>query len=428
MAKYSSKERLIASILSSSPRVKGWIKKVYVILNYCIYRKNYRYKIFNANLEKILNLIQPLNDCDETFFGYYDKSPENTRGWIIFNETRYTTSKKPSSNNPIWINILNRDTNECIVVGDSFSYNWQQGSRAQWIDENRLIHNYYDRIYKSAIFNIQTQVVTKTFDYPVQDTYKDEYFLSINYSRIMRLRPDYGYRNLPPLSDNEMNRFENDGIWKVDISSGNSSLAVGLKDVVSLSKRNGFDNALHKVNHVMISPDGKRFIFIHRWYVGKQRFDRLIISDFSKMKVLADEKMVSHMCWVDDNTLFGYLRNNGKDAFYFIDINNGNYKECSVLTSLGNGDGHPSCHGKWVTIDTYPDKSLMQHLYLYNILTDDVYNLLEVKHGLNYKGESRCDLHPRFSPDGNRIYFDTVYEGCRKLAYIDVSSIVNKHI
>lgn len=424
MANYSSKERLIASILSSTPRVKGWIKRAYVTLNYCIYRKNYSYKIHDSVNEGELNLVKPLNNRDETFFGYYDKSPENSKGWIIFNETKYPTSRKPSSDSPVWINVFNRFTDECIEVGDSFSYNWQQGSRTQWIDDDRLIYNYFDRTYRSAIFDIRKKAVVKTFDYPVQDTYKDKYFLSINYSRIMRLRPDYGYRNLPLMSDIEMKNLENDGIRKVDISSGDSSLAVSLKDVVSLSKKEVFDNALHKVNHVMISPDGNRFIFIHRWYVGKQRFDRLIVSDFQVMKVLADDKMVSHMCWIDPNTVFGYLRHEGKDGFYYIDINTGEYRACDTLTSIGSGDGHPSCHGEWITFDTYPDKSRMQHLYLYNRITDKVYNLLEVFQAIKYQGESRCDLHPRFSPDGKRIFFDTVYEGSRRLAYIDIVSIV----
>lgn len=142
------------------------------------------------------------------------------------------------------------------------------------------------------------------------------------------------------------------------------------------------------------------------------------------MKVLADDKMVSHMCWIDPNTVFGFLRHEGKDGFYYIDINTGEYRECAALTSLGNGDGHPSCHGEWITVDTYPDKSRMQHLYLYNRNTDKIYNLLEVFQGIKYQGESRCDLHPRFSPDGRRIYFDTVYEGSRRLAYIDIASIV----
>ncbi len=423
MAQFSTKERLIASLLSATPRLKGFIKKIYVTVNYVFYRKNYRSKV-SVHLKQGINLIQPLEEKDETFFGYYDKSPENANGWIIFNETTLRTTKQPSANSPLWINIINRITKECIPIGYSFSYNWQQGSRAQWIDSNRMAYNLFDGSYRCAIYNIKDKSVERLFDYPIQDSYSDKFYLSINYSRIMRLRPDYGYRNLPLLPDNEMNCLDNDGIWKVDIPTGNSSLILSLKDIVNLSWKETFKNALHKVNHVMISPDGEKFIFIHRWYIGKQRFDRLILSNFKKLTVLADENMVSHMCWIDSNTLFGYLRHNGKNGFYYIDINTAEYKECVSLTNLGNGDGHPSVHGEWITIDTYPDKSRLQHLYLYNMVTDKVYKLLEVFQGIKYQGQSRCDLHPRFSPDGKRIYFDTVFEGNRRLAYVDISSLI----
>lgn len=42
MAQFSSRERLIASVLSATPRLKILIKKVYVSLNFVLHRKGYR--------------------------------------------------------------------------------------------------------------------------------------------------------------------------------------------------------------------------------------------------------------------------------------------------------------------------------------------------------------------------------------------------
>jgi len=39
---------------------------------------------------------------------------------------------------------------------------------------------------------------------------------------------------------------------------------------------------------------------------------------------------------------------------------------------------------------------------------------------LKYYEESRCDLHPRFSRDGNKVFFDSVHIGKRKLCYINL--------
>lgn len=427
MAQFSKSERWISSILSSFPLFKGFIKQVYVRVNYIIYRKNYKFRFLFHQIKKIY-LVEPLTKGEETFFGYYDKSPENNNGWIIFNETGLNTYEKPSSNKPIWINAINIQNKSVIPISDSFSYNWQQGCRAQWISSDRLIFNFFNdatQKYNSAVYSISKRQVERKYDLPVQDSFHDDYFLSVNYSRIMRVRPDYGYRNLPFLDEKEMRNLASDGIWKVDYNSGNKNLIVSLQDVVNLQPLSTFKGSLHKVNHVTISPDGNRFIFIHRWYQKGRRFDRLILFDNGCMKVLSDDEMVSHMCWIDDYMLFGYFRHQRIAGFFFININTGEITACDKLNTLDNGDGHPSCYKDWIVIDSYPDKSRMQHLTLYNYKTHVIIPLLELFHPLKNQGESRCDLHPRFSPDGCRIYFDTLYTGTRRLTYIDVSNTIH---
>lgn len=374
--------------------------------------------------DKEINLIEPLTDRQETFFGYYDKSPENSNGYVIFNETASDTKREPTVSKPLWINIINLKSKRVTPIGESFSYTWQQGCRAQWVSPTKLLYNFFEQgIYKCALHDITTSNVVRTYNHPVQDSFYEEYFLSINYARIMNLRPDYGYRNLPLLSDCEMKRLDNDGIWKVDFKTGKGTLIVTLDELYKLEPQATFKDSLHKVNHVMISPDGSGFIFIHRWYVGLRRYDRLVYSDFKTLKVLSAENMVSHMCWIDSDIVFGYLRHDGENGFYFINVATGEFKACPALNNLGNGDGHPSSWGDWIVVDTYPDKSRLQHLYLYNRINGKVIPILEVFQGIKYHGESRCDLHPRFSPDGKKVYFDTVFEDTRRLAYIDVTTI-----
>lgn len=425
MTNFSSRERLIARLLSRVPFLKGTVKSIYIKICYIFNRKNYRFKIHLNQIRKV-SVIDPIESADETFFGYYDKSPENKNGWVIFNETAYNTQKHPTSNRPLWINIINLCTKEVIPISNTFSYNWQQGCRAQWLDENCFIFNFFDgKSYNSCIYDIIGGRVVNTFDRAVQDSHRFDYFLSVNYQRIMRLRPDYGYRNLPLLSYSDLKDTENDGIWRTDFSTSKERLAVSIHELEQLSPHPSFKGAYHKVNHVMISPDGQSFIFIHRWYSSGRRHDRLIWSDFSKLRILSDEDMVSHMCWIDNDRLFGYLRHTGKDGFYFINLVTGEFTSCNAINDLRLGDGHPSYHDGWIVFDSYPDKSRMQHLYLYNIERDSVMKLLELFQSTRYNGESRCDLHPRFSPDGFRIYFDTVFSGSRRLAYIDVSNIIH---
>ena len=42
---------------------------------------------------------------------------------------------------------------------------------------------------------------------------------------------------------------------------------------------------------------------------------------------------------------------------------------------------------------------------------------------LKFNGYNRCDLHPRWSPDGKFISIDSTYAGSRKSYLINVSKI-----
>jgi len=244
--------------------------------------------------------------------------------------------------------------------------------------------------------------------------------LAINYRRLWNMRPDYCYRCLPMLSRNELDNMANDGIWKVDISTQMVNLVHSIADVIKVDYRNQFDKCNHNVNHVMLSPNGKRFIFIHRNYLGKQRFDRLMLSDFTTIKVVIDEHYVSHCCWIDNHTILGYLMSGGERGFFYIDVDTLKVTKCDAMSAVKAGDGHPSYNGRMVAFDSYPDKSRMQKLYIYDTQKKEAFPLLELYQSTQYIEETRCDLHPRFSHDGRKIFFDTVYHGHRELCYVNI--------
>ena len=420
MPSFSAIERYVARILSSMPAIKNKIKYLYQAICYLRYgTKNPQYKSDYS----ILSVSEDNTDCS-SFGGYYDR-PTIHGDFVFTHRTTCDTSKKPRKDKDVEVSIYDMKHHKSIHVGNSSSYTWQQGCKTQWLDDDRLIFNVFeDGKYQSCVFSIKENRVVKRFDFPNQDSFKDRFFLSINYRRIMALRPDYGYRNLPLLTKEEMKDVENDGIRIVDFQSGEIRILHSLKDIASVEPKRLFDKCIHVANHLMINKEGSRFIFIHRFYDGKVRHDRLMVSDFKSMKVLVDNDMVSHCHWIDNERIIGYFRYQDKDGFYYCNVVTGEVKCCEVMTALQNGDGHPSCYGDWITFDSYPDKGRMQHLYIYNMVTEQMTHLLEVKHGLKFQGEGRCDLHPRFSADGKYISFDSVMSGKRQQYYINVENII----
>ena len=175
----------------------------------------------------------------------------------------------------------------------------------------------------------------------------------------------------------------------------------------------------------MISPDGDKFIFLHRYFIKGVRHERLMVYDYNQLRVISNEGYVSHCYWLDNCRIVSYLRHNGVNAYYIINVMTGEYEELSILKSLNMGDGHPSCFKNWMIFDSYPDKSRMQNLVLYNIDTGKYYKLIEIFHPMKFFGNTRCDLHPRFSDSGNSITFDSVFEGKRHQYYIDLRNFLS---
>ena len=73
-----------------------------------------------------------------------------------------------------------------------------------------------------------------------------------------------------------------------------------------------------------------------------------------------------------------------------------------------------------MVFDSYPDRSRMKHLYLYNLDKDNVQKIGEFLEPIGYFGETRCDLHPKWNNDGNKIFIDSIHEGKRKLYQINI--------
>jgi len=91
-----------------------------------------------------------------------------------------------------------------------------------------------------------------------------------------------------------------------------------------------------------------------------------------------------------------------------------------------NRDSHCYCFhgGHWILTNSYPDQESMQTLLIYDLAEDRRYNLGRFYSPPTLRDEIRCDLHPRWIPDGCQICFDSAHTAERQIYVINVADIV----
>lgn len=405
MSRYGQWERQLARAMRRMPHLKRQVKYFYQCINYLMYRKPYA--------SDALTSFRAINNSPaESFFGYYDRSPENQRGNVLFHRT------KGEGADSVEI-VVQESGGEIKFVAETNIYNWQQGARALWIGD-RFVFNRWNPAQSVVQAVIQSLDGSRiALNAAVQDVFGENYLLGINYSRVSALQPEYGYNGLG-LED--LDEVRADGIWKTDIASGETRLLYSLERARELDA-NWSNARLDLFNHVMISPDGSRFLVLHRWYENGVRCERLLLgaSDGSELRILVDAGMVSHCAWADDQTVLGYMRaGDGHEGYWLVDVSSGEARLFGDGSLDKYGDGHPSVFADWFVTDTYPNKSAQQTLLMGNWKTGTWKVLGEFFHPLTLSGSNRCDLHPRWAPDGERIYFDSAHTGKRALYVMEL--------
>ncbi len=387
----------------------------YLFNRYVIQRQFTSFSMGNQEID-----LFPCSDADISYFGYYTTSPENEKRQVIFNVL-------DEAANRVEIHLKDKDKDE--IIGSTHAFNMQQGCMLQWGYSNQNLV-YYNRFnqhtkeYESVIYNVNSKKEQSTFPKPIYALSKQEdYALSLNFDRLAIMRPDYGYfcKRDVFLPDDE-----NDGIWKIDLKNRETKLIVTLERLKNLRPTETMKNARHKVNHIDISPDGKRFMFLHRWVGPKGRFMRLITADRNgeNIYILNGDKMTSHSWWMNNEVIvsFCYTEQYSNAYVLFTDLTD---KVKKVSDKLPVVDGHPSTtkDGQWMITDTYPDTARMSRLYLYNIHRDKLVCLGRFYQPLKYTGTNRIDLHPKWNMNEDTIYFESGHSGKRKLYALSLKTL-----
>jgi hypothetical protein len=381
------------------------------------------------------------------WFGYYDKLQFDPTGRFVLGMAVDFQHRSPRADDVIEIGMIDlADGDRWIRLGESRAWGWQQGCMLQWRPGSKSEVLWNDREgdrFVCRLLDVFTRA-QRTVPYPIYSVSPDgRTAVTPDFRRIQDTRPGYGYAGLAdPSGDEQMPAAS--GIWRVDLETGQAELAVTLKDIAALPHDRGAPGELaaskHWFNHLLFNPDGSRFIFLHRWrplnpaaYKNVGNFGTRMLTarpDGTDVRIVDPYGKTSHFIWRDPEHILAWAWHpTHKSRFYLYEDSTERVTGVGLERMTRNGHCSYLPDTAWILNDTYPQGAQRhQVLYLYHVPTDRRYDLGRFASPSDYRGEWRCDLHPRFSPDGRWVTIDSTHGGQgRQIYLVDVGSVVDSH-
>lgn len=394
------------------------------------------------------------------FFGYYDKCPWDVSGRNLLSMEVEFQDRLPDPDDVAVIGLVDLGNDDCFQpIAETRAWNFQQGAMAQWVPSvpDRLVI-YNDRDgdrFVSMLLDIKTGE-RRTLPLPVYTLTPDgRYALSVSFSRIR-----YNYSGgHDPWADDPIPK--DDGIYRMDLTTGETALILTYRQVAELYPSPAMEFGKHWIEHLMVNPDGTRFLFLHRFPLPDGGFcTRLLTAnlDGSELFLLA-EGMVSHLCWRNStqilawarrpsivtharqrglfsNSLFRWVLNWARhqergwirqrvigDSFLLFTDRTRQVEPVGIGILTEDGHCTYSPDGRWILTDTYPNWECKRTLILYHLETQRRIDIGKFDSPV-LEGPTRCDLHPRWSRDGKQVCFDSLHEGSRQIYVVDLTDIV----
>ncbi len=373
------------------------------------------------------------------FFGYYGITPwDSTHRYHLALETDFHTHR-PTPTDTATVGLIDRETGTFTPYAETAAFNLQQGSMLHWLpsanrthtgegtdaeaDDEFTFNDWEDGTLVSRILNPETGR-TRTIQGAIAAVSPTgSQAIGLNYGRMAHCRPVVGYAtDTDP--DAVIDQPTDDGLYALNLRTGESELILSIADVIGASGAEQASGRRAWFNHVLFNTDGTRLLFFCRVRAEKGHLTSLwtVNPDGTDLALqIPFGSKVSHFDWRDTSRILVSSDITGEMGF--VEFSDG----AGDFTPLGAGvlpsDGHASFSPdrEWLLCDTYPrGTERLAQLMLYNIAENRKVVLGEFHHPAAFTGDIRCDLHPRWSPDGKKITFDSVHDGSRQIYLLEL--------
>lgn len=409
-------------------------------------------------------IVERLTPSDEHyFFGYYDITPESSDGKKIVACHAPFIDRMPSVEDELEIGYFNVGDDDFHCIGTTTAWNFQEGCRLQWLSNNEIIFNCRTpNGFGSVIFDVEKEKIIRVFNNPVYSVSKNK-----------KVATSYGFvnnkYNYAHTIDDERNNVNGDGVYILDLVSGEYRLLIPISKLIEMAGSQGYRNW---VEYCTFNSEGDLFYVYHRWENEKGLAgNQLCVCDLNgSITTLLISKFISHAGWKGNAEITSWCRlqssinviqnnriliNSGvfdfakkiyhlvikkpslrqkftNDAYVTFKINGEERNKIANRELTSDGHCSWSKDMRFMLTDTYPDLNKERNLLLF----DDKQNRLlllgsfySYPKGIEKSNPQwnisglRCDLHPKWGTSERYVYFDSVHEGYRALYRIDITKL-----
>lgn len=352
------------------------------------------------------------------WFGYYDRLQFDPSGRYVLGLEVSFEGRSPRPDDVVKVGMVDlQDSNRWIELGRSRAWCWQQGCHLQWRPGSATEVLWNDREggrFVCRVLDVRTRAM-RSLPWPIDIASPDgRSALGVDFARIANHRTGYGYAGVE--DPNRATAAPADsGVYRIDLATGERTMLVSCAQMAALPAPYIKPGERRYINHVQWSPDGRRFLFFDRGGPGGTGFTRVFTastSDGSDLRFV--DRDSSHYDWRDPGHIL--IWNRGYRLFADDGTGRG-----ELLWMAPNGHDSYLPDLRRVVTDTYPEgPDRLQFLYLVHLPEARFEVLGAFASPPEYKGEWRCDLHPRISPDGKKICFDSAHAGGRQMYLADI--------
>ena len=376
---------------------------------------------------------------DHLFASYYAINAWSADGRYATVLETEVKNRLPTEQDAAVLGVVDaQDNNRFIPLTETRCWNFQEATMAHWLGtapQTQFIFNDRgDGRFVSVIYDMANRT-RRVVPFPVSAVSRDgRWAVSINYARLRLTRPDYGYGGNGQNARADTVWPEDDGLWLVDLASGEARLIVTIASVRDRMPPVKDPKALAYFCHTVFSRDGSKIFWLARTVEnlsGQKVVRKWETTSFTcnrdgsgVRRCFPDGWGGSHFNWLDGDRLMVTAK--FKDAVWSHVLFTPGKED---FTRLGRGlldfDGHGvfSDDGRWMATDTYPDKLGERKLMVMRMADHAVLPLGSFFVPELYREQySRCDLHPRWRPDGKMLAFNSVHEGSRQVYVVDVTA------